>query len=55
MKIEMKYLRGDDHLIHLASNRDKERRGLIREIRNIPASDNLGPLKTPFHARHNSV
>lgn len=58
-KIELKYLRGDEHIIHLSSNRDKERRGFIREINNIPASDKfeggIDKIKGPFHARANSV
>lgn len=56
-KIEMKYLRGDDHLVHLSSNRNKERRGLIRDINSIPASDKFGipQGKGTFHSRANSV
>jgi len=35
-KIELKYISGDEHIVHLSSNRDRERRGFIREINNIP-------------------
>lgn len=53
----MKYLRGEDHLVHLSSNGEKERRGLIREINSIPASDKFGvpKVKGSFHIRANSV
>jgi hypothetical protein len=37
-KIEMKYLHGTDHLVHLCSNGETERRGLLREIRDIPVN-----------------
>ena len=56
-KIELKYLTGDDHLIHLSSNRDLERRGLIRDINSIPPSNKFGPVpkKGPFGGRSSSV
>lgn len=53
-KIELKYIQGDEHLTHLCSNKERERRGLIRDISNIPALTASQKSKG-FGARANSV
>lgn len=52
-KIELKYLTGNEHLVHLSSNKDRERRGLIREINLIPP--NSSKNETAFALRAQSV
>jgi len=47
LKIERKFLKGDEHIKLLSTNKGRERTGLIREISNIP------PLS--FHQRSSSV